>query len=82
MQTRFALHRWALLPLVSVISLALSATLPIDGISDWVMGLPGLVLFLVNILEMVLAYACASPCVSCSAMPAAGLEDKRPSLAL
>lgn len=56
MQTRFALHRWALLPLASVISLALCATLPIDGISDWVMGLPGLVFFLVNILEMVLAY--------------------------
>jgi uncharacterized membrane protein len=55
-QTRFAMHRWALLPLIALMSLALSATLPYENVSDWVLALPGLVLFMVNILEVVLAY--------------------------
>ena len=52
--TRFAVRGWLMLPLFSLLSLLLSAVLPVDGINDWLVALPGLVFFALNVAEWLL----------------------------
>ena len=53
--TRYAMMRWAALPVFSLISLGLSALLLRDGVvSPFLMPMPGLVFFVLNIVQRVL----------------------------
>lgn len=52
--TRAAMQRWAMLPLFSLVSLACAWAIPADTNSTFVVALPGLVFFGLNLLEFLL----------------------------
>jgi uncharacterized membrane protein len=53
--TRVRLWNWALVPIVAAVSIALALSIPATRESGWLLGLPGFVFFVINLVELGLA---------------------------